>query len=459
MTSHLIIRKLSNRHFSVSGNRCTVSGDRTTLPGTKPNGKILFLILLCILGISFSGYSQDRKNLEEKRKQLLVDIDKADRLLRATRRNKEVNLSRLMTLQNQIRKREELVTTLRAELAFADSSITRTNRVVNALQFDLENLEKEYGEIARQAYRQKVTGNKLFFIFSAEGVNQAFKRWQYLRQYEDFREKQADLMLSTKETLRIKIDQLEKQRAEKRKLITVTEQQRNLLHKEKSDKNRIVEALQKDETKLKVELAEKRRNHEKLNKAIEEVIQKEILASRKKERTKESLNNSITKSERRTNESPGTVKTEREVREARVAPEVMTQNFRNNRGRLAWPVKNGVITGRYGKQPHPTLKRIEITNNGIDIQTKAGENVYAVFEGEVAGVQYIPGNHYMVIIKHGTYYTVYSNLETVEIRKGQRVETKAVIGQLHVNEKTNTSEVHFEVWKNKTRMNPVRWIR
>jgi septal ring factor EnvC (AmiA/AmiB activator) len=434
LTSHLIIQKLISKR----------SIFRT-------------LVLLCFVGVAFSAYGQNRKNLETKRKQLLVGIDKADRLLRATTRSKEANLSRLMTLQNQIKKREELVSTLREELAFVDSNIISTNRVVNALQFDLKNLEKEYGEIARQAYRQKMTGNKLFFVFSAEGVNQAFRRWQYLRQYEDFREKQADLMLSTKETLRLKIDQLEKQRAEKRELISVTEQQRNLLQKEKSDKNEIVQALQKDETKLKSELAEKRRSHEKLNTAIEDVIQKEILASRKKERTKESLNNVNT--ERRTNERPSTVKTERELREAKKAPEVLSRNFRNNKGRLAWPVNKGVITGRYGKQPHPTLKRIEITNNGVDIQTKAGENVYAVFEGEVAGVQYIPGNHYMVIIKHGTYYTVYSNLETVEIAKGERIGTKAVIGQLHINEETNTSEVHFEVWKNKTRMNPVRWIR
>jgi len=423
------------------------------------------LLLLCLIGSSFSGYSQDRKNLEKKRKQLLVDIDKADQLLRATTRNKEANLSRLMTLQNQIKKREELVSTLRAELAFADSSITRTNRVVNALQFDLENLEKEYGEIARQAYRQKVTGNKLFFVFSAEGVNQAFKRWQYLRQYEDFREKQADLMLSTKETLRLKIDQLEKKRAEKRELISVTQQQSNMLQKEKSDKNEIVLALQKNEQELRKDLSEKRRNHEKLNQVIEDVIQKEILASRKRARTKESFKNnnstasSGVSSNAKVNERPGNVKTRREAEDVKMAPEVLSRNFRNNKGRLGWPVNNGVITGRFGKQPHPTLKRIEITNNGVDIQTKAGENVFAVFEGEVAGVQYIPGNHYMVILRHGSYYTVYSNLETVQIEKGDQVGTKAVIGQLHINEKTNTSEVHFEVWKNKTRMNPVRWIR
>ena len=420
-------------------------------------------LLLLFLGITFSGYSQNRKALEQKRKQLLVDIGKADGLLRATRKNKEANLSRLITLQNQIKKRGELVKTLRAELAFADSSIIRSNRVVNALQLDLENLEEEYGEIARQAYRQKKTGNKWFFIFSSEGLNQAFKRWQYLRQYEDFREKQAELMRSTKETLRLKIDQVEKQKAEKEKLISVTEQQRNMLQKEKSDKNKIVLALQKDEEYFKKELVAKRKSHEDLNRAIEEIIQQQIMASRKKARTPEILNNNTTTASAdvsvNTNIRPGTERTSRGNSKAKIAPEVLARNFKNNKGRLSWPVDNGVITGRFGKQPHPTLKRIQITNNGVDIQTRGGAKVFAVFDGEVAGVQYIPGNHYMAIIKHGTYYTVYSNLENVQIEKGDRVKTRQTIGRLHVNEKTNTSEVHFEVWKNKTRMNPIRWIK
>lgn len=412
---------------------------------------------------SFSGFAQQRKKLEQKRKQLLEDIQKADRLLRATTRNKEANLSRLMTLQNQIKNREELVNTLNSELAFADSSIRRTDRVVNALQFDLENLEEEYGEIARQAYRQKVTGNPLFFIFSAEGINQAFKRWQYLRQYEDFREKQANLMVATKETLRLKIDQLEKQRVTKRELINVTQQQSNILQKEKTDKNKMVLALQKDEQSLKKQLAKKRTSHEELNQAIEEVIQKQIMASRKAARAPQS-NNTTLSSTVTTNENinPGTVRSERTTVEKtrdRNAPQIIGQNFSNKKGRLSWPVNNGVITGRYGKQPHPTLKKIQITNNGIDIQTKAGGKVFAVFEGEVAGVQFIPGNHYMVIIKHGTYYTVYSNLEVVAVEKGDKVNAKEVIGALHIDEKTNTSEVHFEVWENKKRMNPIRWIR
>jgi murein hydrolase activator len=417
---------------------------------------IRFLWLLCLLSIAITGFSQqDRTALERKRKQLLEDIQKADRLLKETTRTKEANLSRLMALQNQIKTREELVNTLHSELEFAESNISRTSKVVSALQTDLDNLEKEYGEIARQAYRQKKTGSKLLFVFSSEDFNQAFKRWQYLRQYEDFRQKQADLMLATQKTLALKIEQLQKQIASKEELVHTTEQQRNMLEKEKSAKDEMVSALQQDETKLRKQLAEKRSSHEEMNRAIEEVIQKEIVASRKTARTRETLDDGAANSSSSSDASSGG----RVVQGGSNAPEVVGGNFRNNKGRLFWPVENGVITGRYGKQPHPTLKKIEITNNGVDIQTRAGEKVFAVFEGEVAGVQFIPGNHYMVIIKHGDYYTVYSNIETVEVSKGDRVSTRQPIGRLHVNENSNTSEVHFEVWQNRTRMNPASWIR
>ncbi|HHS95248.1 MAG TPA: hypothetical protein ENJ45_01570, partial [Phaeodactylibacter sp.] len=342
------------------------------------------------------GYSQNRKALERKRKQLLLDIKKADRLLRATTRSKEANLNKLRTLQNQIRKREQLIRTLQKELAFAHNSILRTSRVVSALQQDLENLEIEYSEIARRAYRQKLTGSKWLFLFSSDGLNQAFKRWQYLRQYEDFRQKQADLMVATKETLRLKIDQLEIQKAAKEQLIATTKKQKEILQRQKNDKNQIVRALQKDEKKLRQDLARKKQSHEKLNHAIEKVIQKEMLAARKKDRSP-SPPASSSNTQNNTH-SDSHKKSAIDTRKLSVA-------FQNNKGRLPWPVKDGFITGRFGKQPHPTLKGIQINNNGIDIQTTPGAKVYALFEGKVAGVQYIPGNHYMVIIKHGNYYT------------------------------------------------------
>jgi septal ring factor EnvC (AmiA/AmiB activator) len=136
----------------------------------------------------------------------------------------------------------------------------------------------------------------------------------------------------------------------------------------------------------------------------------------------------------------------------------VSKEFQGNRGKLPWPVKNGIITGHFGRQPHPTIPNIEIVNNGIDIQTDQGAPVRSVFEGTVVGTQYVPGFDYMVILQHGDYYTVYSNLAELSVKKGDKVAIRQNIGKVSTDSKTNTSEVHFEIWKEKTRLNPQEWV-
>ncbi len=403
---------------------------------------LLSLLLLLAVGICDA---QSRKSLEKKRKKLLKDIKVANQLLKTTTRNKEAAINRLYTLQTQINQREELVQLLNEELLYVDTSIMRSSDVVNALNDDINNLENEYAQMAREAYRQKKTNSKLLFVFSANGFNQAFKRWQYIKQYDRFRKKQAELILLTRTTLSSKIKSLEDQRLEKEALLTEAQEQKAILIKEKATKNKIVSDLKKDESRLRKDLSGKQRSHRQLNDAIEDIIRSEIALSRKKAR------------------DPKARKKQRNTEQTAKAPRPEARNlsssFNTNKGRLPWPVKQGIITGHFGNQPHPTLKKIQITNNGIDIQTAPGAAVHAVFKGEVAGVQFIPGFSYMVIVKHGKYYTVYSNLEDVSVRKGNWVKTNQPIGHLSINEKSNTSEVHFEVWRDKKRMNPVRWIR
>jgi len=137
----------------------------------------------------------------------------------------------------------------------------------------------------------------------------------------------------------------------------------------------------------------------------------------------------------------------------------LTSVFNGSRGQLPWPVASGVITSYFGKQAHPTLKKIQITNNGIDIQTQQNATVKAVFQGEVVGTQFIPGHHYMVILRHGNYYTVYSNLENILVKRGETVNMQQALGQVAIDGKSGKSEVHFEVWRDKVRLNPTDWVR
>lgn len=396
-----------------------------------------FLFLICI--VFNTPFAQVRKDLEERRQKLLREIKLTSNLLNKTTKNQAAALDRYIALRKQIQKRELLVSTLREEIQFTNLSLDRAANVVEALASDIERLEIEYGELLRQAYRRKKNNSSLAFVFSAESLNQGFRRWQYLKQYDEYRKKQAQLIVETKTTLTDKKEQLERTKLEKEELITTAEKQAALLSAELGDKTKLLSTLKRDEKRLKRELKRKRTDHERLNKAIEKAIRSDMAARRKKERKNEPLN-----------EKPNSNDREALTR--------LTGDFKNNRGRLPMPVKNGIITKRFGKQAHPTLPRIEITNNGIDIRTDRKAEVYSIFEGKVVSKQFIPGYQNMLIVQHGEYYTVYSNLEEVFVKKGEAVGTMQKLGTVGMDRKSKVSEVHFEVWRDKVRLNPQDWV-
>ena len=408
--------------------------------------KQLGIILALALGIFCINFSnaQIRKDLEDRRRKLLKDIELTSKLLNKTTKTKAAALDRYIALRKQVQQRELLVSTLRKEIEITDLSMNRASDVVESLTDDIQRLEKEYGELLRQAYRRKKNSSDLGFVFSSESINQGFQRWQYLKQYDEYRKKQAKLILETKETLTIKKTHLQETKIEKEELIASVGKQANILSTELGDKSKLLRNLRKDEKRLKSQLRKKRTDHEGLNKAIEVAIKKNMAARRKNERDKKVNKKDINKKPQKDNT---------------IALERLTGDFRNNRGRLPQPVKNGVVTRRFGKQQHPTLPRVQITNNGIDIRTERNAKVFAVFEGKVVSKQFIPGYQNMLIVQHGDYYTVYSNLGEVFVKKGDQVGTMENIGTVAMDRKSNVSEVHFEVWRDKARLNPEDWVR
>ena len=405
--------------------------------------QLFLIILLCILCINFST-AQIIKDLEDRRRKLIKDIQLTSNLLNKTTKTKAAALDHYITLRKQIQQRELLVSTIRKEIEVTDLSMNRASDVVESLTGDIDRLEKEYGKLLRRAYRKKKNNSDLGFVFSAESINQGFQRWQYLKQYDEYRKKQALLIIETKETLIIKKIQLRETKIDKERLIVSVEKQANILNAELGDKSKLLRTLRKDEKRLKSELRKKRTDHEGLNKAIEKAIIKDMAARRKNERDKKVTKKDINK---------------KPQRNGAVALKRLTGDFKNNQGRLPQPVENGLVTRRFGKQQHPTLPGVQITNNGIDIRTERNAKVFSVFEGKVVSKQFIPGYQNMLIIQHGDFYTVYSNLGEVFVKKEDSVGTMENIGTVAMDRKTNVSEVHFEVWKDKTRLNPENWVR
>lgn len=429
--------------------------------GRSVSGGQLFrwasVVIVFLLLMPLSAFSQNKKELEDKRKKLLRDIEMTGGLLKKTTKTKEATYDRFVALQSQIERREKLILNIEAEIAGAETGIDRNSAVIEALNGDIVKMQSEYGRMVRSAFRRKMMSNPLLYILSADNLNQAFRRWLFLRKYDDFRKKQADAIAHTREMLSKKVITLEETRREKETLLMSLRGQKTILTTEMADKNSLLQTLSEDESRLKTELKKKQAAHEALNQAIERTIQEEITKRTAEARRARPSQPAQPNNNSRTNTAPSN------TRPVEAAPEVEMDNtsigFQQKRGQLPWPVEDGFISRSYGRQKHPTLKNIEITNNGIDIRTDESATVRAVYEGRVAGVQFIPGHDYTVILQHGNYYTVYSNLAEASVGKGDQVRARQVIGRVSTNTVTGSSELHFELWNQKERMNPEGWIR
>lgn len=413
--------------------------------------------------------AQNKQDLEEKRKKLIREIEVTDNLLHKTTRNKAATLDRYVALQKQIERREKLIETLGEEITESEAAAGRTAVVVESLTRDIQTMQQDYGRIVRNAYRRKEMSNPLLYVLSADNLNQAFRRWLFLRKYDRYRKTQAEAIVATQQTLSKKIAALESSRREQEALLVSLQGQRTALSTEMQDKEKLLEVLKKDEGRLRDELKQKQVAHEALNQAIERVIQEEI---RKK----------MLESRRAAAPTPAPAAAPSAAPPAATPPAAAASNaageeasvsestaelkedatslaFRQSRGRLPWPVEKGFVARGFGRQKHPTLRNIEITNNGVDIRTDENSAVRSVYAGTVAGVQFIPGHDYTIIIQHGNYYTVYSNLSETKLNKGDRVTANQSIGRVSTNPITGASELHFELWHQKERLNPSSWIK
>lgn len=357
------------------------------------------------------------------------------RRLGDTRRNKEAALVQVTLLQKQIRNREDLLQTLQQEIDQTESSISRTSEVVQALSEDIERLKGEYAELVRAAYRSRLQHSWLTFILSSSSFNEAFRRFQYLRQYQRFRSRQAKLILATQSSLQSKLTEMEKDREGKAILLATERNQQIALGREKNAKDQLLSRLKKNETTILSQIKEQEVAKEELNQAIEQAIAAEMARIRRAERASRSTGNTASSTTNTTtNASSGA--------------------FSQLKGQLPWPV-DGEITKRFGRQPHPTVKGVEISNNGIDISVGRRSDVAVVADGTVVSTHFVPGYRNMVLVRHGNYYTVYSNLETVSVSSGSEVSSGQSIGRIS----KQAGELHFEVWRQKERLNPEGWIR
>ncbi len=394
-----------------------------------------------IIGPLYSS-AQSKKTLEERKEALRREIDIANGLLKDTRDKKSISLGQLKTLSKKIGRRQELINTMSTELHGLEREIGSMLSEIDQLSDELVRLKKEYAAMLRFTFLHKDLDKQMTFIFASSDFNQAYKRLKYIQQYSDYRRNQALLITETQLKIAKQVEQLNYKKLNKQQLLKIEKTQKKELVSEKKQQETLVKQLQQDEKKLRKQLQAKQVEIAKVNRAIEVAIRKEIEASRKK----------------KTTTKKGTTTTTTVEIEDTPENKLLTSNFEHNRGRLPWPVEKGVITGNFGTQAHPVLKGIVINNNGVDITTPMGSSARAVFEGQVLRVLDIPGNGKAIIIKHGSFFSVYSNIAESSVKPGDKISVKQSIGKVGVNDDKDKGEVHLEVWRGETRLNPVEWL-
>ncbi|PSR13985.1 MAG: hypothetical protein DA408_08095 [Bacteroidetes bacterium] len=391
-------------------------------------------------GVACPLHAQSASDLKSKREQLLAEIKANTRRLTNTRRDQAATLEQLALLQQQIRNREQLIVTLQQEIGQTDANILRTTEVVGALSEDVTRLGNEYSHLMRAAYRARLQNSWLKFLLSSRSFNEAFRRWQYLRQYQRFRSRQAKLIVATQHTLQDKLGQLNKRRQEKEDLLRTQQNQKQAIGREKSTQDQLLGRLKASESTILTEMKRQEAAKEELNRSIENAIAAEMARMRREERTTRTTTTTTTTTAAA---SPSTASS--------TAP--ASGNFSALRGRLPWPV-NGPIVKHFGRQPHPTVKGVEISNNGIDINVTGNTAVKSVADGVVVSTHFVPGYRNMILVRHGDYYTVYSNLETIRVSSGNPLTAGQDIGEMG----SQGGALHFEVWRQKERLNPEQWI-
>ncbi len=408
---------------------------------------------------AFNAMGQNKKDLEKKKAQLQKEINATNQLLNETKKNKKLSLNQLVTLNQKIEIREELITTIAYEVNEINSSISKTNTSINNLKKEIEKLKAEYEKMIYYAYKNQSAYTKLMFIFSAKDFNQAYNRMKYFEQYSEYRKKQALIIQKTQNNLAEKLKELEAKRSELKALLGEKEEEKKTLTIEKSEKEDVLIQLQEKEGQLKADLKKKQEDANKLQKEIKRIIEEEIKKAREeavlaaknaKAKNPPNPKNNTTK------ENPKEVKNENVLT---LTPEAqkLSDNFELNKGKLPWPVAEGVIIEYFGEHDHPVLKGIKVKNDGIDISTKVGSAVRAVFDGEVTGVISIPGAGKAIIVRHGEYLSVYSNLSETNIKKGDKIKTKQNIGTALTDEDNKTS-MELQIWKGSILLNPIGWI-
>ncbi|CAM1345754.1 murein hydrolase activator EnvC family protein [Tenacibaculum crassostreae] len=400
---------------------------------------VFYISFLCLFFVGFSSFAQNRKELENRRKKLQNEIKQVNSLIIKTNKKKSNALDDLKDLTQKITVRERLIETIELEAKALSLEIKSNEKELKKYNDQLAKLKADYADMVVRSYKSKSQQSKTMFLLSSESFYQAYKRLKYMQQYSDFRRKQGEeIVVKTKEIEQLN-DSLTARKKSKEVLLAAEKNQKKEIEGDKKDQEKLVSKIKKQEKKYKSELQKKQKEEKRIAAKIDKLIRDAIAKANKGKKTDKGKSS-----------SSGFILNAEE--------KALLANFEQNKGRLPWPV-TGIITRKYGVQPHPTFPGISINSHGLYIATKANTDVKSIFNGKVLVIQLHSDGRKSVLVQHGNYISAYNKLKEVHVNKGDTVKTGDTLGKVFTDKVTGKSQLSFMLYKNKDRLNPSHWIR
>ena len=394
--------------------------------------------ICCFLIISVAtsqSTSARQKALEEQKKRLQQEIKQINTILFSNIRKEKSVISKVEDLDLKISVRSQIVKVNNQQANLLTRQINVNQRDITNLRSELKNLKKDYANMIVKSYKSKSSQNRLMFLFSSADFLQAYKRIQYMKQYANFRKKQGEEISEKTQTIQNLNKTLLDQKSIKEALVAENKIVQTTLMKERKFQQNLIRSIKSKSRFLTSEIKQKQQQSAAIDKEIERLIREAIAAS---------------------NKLAG--KASKNVFALTPEAKLLAKNFVANKGKLPWPVEKGVVTQRFGTQPHPLVKTTMIKSNGVTIATNPRSKARAVFDGEVMAILSFKGSNPAVLIKHGNFITTYKNIAKVYVRKGQKVKSKQSIGEIFTHPQSGKTTLQFSVFNELKPQNPNNWI-
>lgn len=411
---------------------------------------LLSLIFLCATTFMWAQDTQQEK-LEQRKAQIQQEIKDNEKMLQSVKKKEKSAVNVFIIQANKIKLKEKLINTTAKQEKLLSNDMYINQVKVNKLKKELEVLKADYAKMILKSYKSRSEQSRAMFILSSESFLQAYKRAQYLKQYTNFRKNQGlEIQSKTAELVDYNA-RLNGQRIVKKKIIAENEKEKKTLEVEKTEQQKLVNSIKKDKGKLVADIRAKQSESKRIDRQIDRLIREAIAEANRKAAAE------------RAKENPGSTAPKAPVSSSKIelTPEnkILAADFKANRGRLPWPVEKGFISQGFGDQPHPLYPDVITHNNGVEITTEAGSTARAVFAGEVTSVIVLSPVNKMVLIQHGDYFSVYQNLSSVSVDKGDKVSIKQSIGKIRTSSETGKTTMKFCISQNSAYSDPRGWLQ